>query len=246
MADKQQVPTTVVNDDAALIMQRAKGFWAKFSKPIIYVGGALILLIGGYFGYKYFFKLPNEQTANEQIIPAESLFDKMAQSHTFNKDSVDLILNGATNRPGFPKVTGLLSIINKYGGTSAGNRARFLAGAAYIHMKEFDKGIKQLKEFDANGTLAAFPYYDLLAVASAELKKNDDALSYYKKEVSIDSKEEILTPSALKRAGDFCYHIGKLKEAGEFYQRIKDDYPTSNEARGGSIDKDLARLGKTE
>ena len=239
MADKKVQANT--NDEAAVIMQRARGFWENYSKPIIYVGGALILLIGGYFGYKYFYKLPNEDRANEKIIPAESLFDKMAMSNTFNKDSVDLILNGATNRPGFPKITGLLSIIKDYGGTDAGNRARYLAGASYIHMKEFDKGIKQLKEFDPNGSLAAFPYYDLLAAASAELKKNDDALSYYKKEVSINSKEDVLTPAALKRAGDFCYHIGKMKEAGDFYKRIKDEYPTSNEARG--VDKDLARLG---
>ncbi|MEP6676642.1 MAG: tetratricopeptide repeat protein [Ferruginibacter sp.] len=244
MADKKVQDVSA--NDADLMMQRARGFWGKFSKPIIYVGAALIFVIGGYFGYKYLYKLPKEDKANQNIIAAENLFDKMAMNHTFNKDSVNIVLNGVANRPGFPKVIGLLSIIKDYSGTDAGNRARFLAGACYIHTGEFEKGIKQLKEFEPNGTLAAFPYYDLLAVANAELKKNDDALSYYKKEVSINSKEEVLTPAALKRAGDFCYHIGKLKEAAEFYQRIKDEYPTSTEGARGAIDKDLARLGQTE
>ena len=28
-------------------LEKAKGFWANFSKPIIYIGSAVILLIGG-------------------------------------------------------------------------------------------------------------------------------------------------------------------------------------------------------
>ena len=241
MAEKQVQAAAA--SEAEVVMQRAKGFWDKFSKPIIYVGSALILLVGGYFGYKYFYKIPKEQKASEAIISAENLFDKMATNFSYGKDSVKVLLDGGT-LTGFPKITGLLSVIKNYGGTEAGNRAHYLAGAAYLHIGEFDKAIKQLKEFDPNGSLVAYPYYDMLAAASAELKKDDDALSYYKKAAAINEKNEQLTPVALKKAADFAYQSGKLKDAAELYQKIKDDYPKSQEAQ--NVDKDLARLGKTE
>jgi hypothetical protein len=34
------------------VIERARGFWAKFSKPIIYTGAAIILLGGGCLIYK--------------------------------------------------------------------------------------------------------------------------------------------------------------------------------------------------
>ena len=43
MAEKQ---VTVIEVEKNEIVERAKGFWAQFSKPIIYIGGAVILLAG--------------------------------------------------------------------------------------------------------------------------------------------------------------------------------------------------------
>ena len=55
------------------VVTRAKGFWDKYSKPIIYVGSVVILLIGGWYAYKNFIKLPKEKKASELIFPAENL-----------------------------------------------------------------------------------------------------------------------------------------------------------------------------
>ena len=50
MAEKieQALPQEATN-----LINKAKGFWAKFSKPIIYGGSAIILLGGAWLGYKY-------------------------------------------------------------------------------------------------------------------------------------------------------------------------------------------------
>ena len=117
MAEKVQVETVETNE----ALQRAKGFWAKFSRPIIYVGGAIIILIGGWFGYKKFIKEPKELKASELVFPAEKLFGKMTQAPAFSKDSVNIVLNGGTLEGS--KVTGLLSIMKNYSGTAAANRA---------------------------------------------------------------------------------------------------------------------------
>jgi tetratricopeptide (TPR) repeat protein len=244
MAEKnvQTVQAEKGGDETDVILQKAKGFWDKFSKPIIYIGGAIILLGGGWYLYKHFYKGPKEKDAEKAFYPAEQLFDKMAAT-SFSKDTVSLVLSGG-KLPDGRTITGLLSVISKYGGTAAGNRAHYLAGACYLHTNEFDKAIKQLKEFDGNGASQLQSVcYGMIGDAYAELKKNDDALSYYKKAATVNEKDNFITPDALMKAAMFCEKNNKAKDAIDMYKKIKEEYPTSQQAP--LVDKYLARLGVT-
>ena len=236
MAEKQV--TTEVVETQTDVIGKAKDFWSKFSKPIIYVGSALILVIGGWLGYKNFVKEPNEAKAAEMIFPAETVFDKMTQSG-FTKDSINLVLNGGNGL-----TSGVLKVANNYGGTAAGNRAHFIAGACYLNNKDFNNAIKHLKEFSTKATQVQAAAYSLLGDAYSELKKNDDAMEYYKKAVAVNAKDEFMTPEALYKAGLFAEATGKTKDAIEFFQRIRDEYPKSSHA--AQMDKYLARLGEVK
>jgi tetratricopeptide (TPR) repeat protein len=244
MADKAKVVETVEVNET---LERAKGFWAKFSKPIIYVGSAIILLVGGWYAYGYFVKGPNELKASELIFPAEKLFGKMAGVSSYTKDSVALVLNGGNTADG-EKITGMLTIIKNYGGTPAGNRAQYITGACYLHLGDFASAIKYLKEFDGNGAeQIQSAAYRMIGDAYAEQKKNDDALDYYKKAVdAASSKDESTMFLALSRAALFCDATGKTKEAIEYFQQIKDEI-TPGFFRNNRIDFDadkyLAKLG---
>ncbi len=239
MADKK-VQGTQASADSEVIIARAKGFWARFSKLIIGIGSAVILLVGGWFIYKYMFKLPKEEKANDAVFAAERLFAKMVSSTSYGKDTIGIILSGGDLGNG--KITGLLNIINTYGGTKAANRAHYMAGACYLHSGEFDKAIKQLKEFDGNGAHQVQSLaYGMLGDAYAQQKKNDDALNYYKKAAAESEGDEIISPEALFKAAQFCEVLGKPKDAIEMYQKIKDKYPKSLAAN--EADKYLARLG---
>lgn len=234
MAEKQVTVQTTVEEKNEIV-ERAKGFWGKFSKPIIYIGGALIVLGGGWLLYKNLIQEPNETKSAELIYPAEQLFDKMAQSG-FNKDSINLVLNGGNGVS-----TGVLRIVSGYGSTAAGNRANFIAGACYLHSKDFNKAIKYLKDFSTGASQVQTAAYLMLGDANAELKKNDEALDYYKKAASVNTKDEFMTAEALFKAGAFAEFIGKPKEAIDLFQKIKDDYPKTSHAT--EIDKYLARSG---
>ena len=245
MAEKVKVETVEVNE----VMQRAKGFWAKFSKPIIYVGGAIIILIGGWFAYEKFYKAPKELKASELIFPAEKLFGKMAAISSFSKDSLNLVLNGGVLEG--DKITGLLTIIKNYGGTPAGNRAQYITGACYLHSGQFEKAISYLKEFDGNGAQQIqSATYRMLGDANAELKKNEEALNYYEKAVSIaPAKDESTRFLSLSRAALFCDAIGKTKEAIGYFQQIKDEINPDffrNNRIDFDPDKYLAKLGVTQ
>jgi len=238
MAEKNTTTTVELPD----VVIKAKGFWDKYSKPIIYIGSAFILLIGGWYAYQNFIVLPKEKKASELIYPAENLFDKMATTG-FNKDSVNTVLNGGSLEGN--KVTGILSIISNYGGTKSGNRARFIAGASYLQIKEFDKAIKYLKEFDGNGAdQVQSKAYILLGHAYAEKKSTDEALSYYKKAATVNSKDESVTPYALLMAASYADAIGKSKEAIDLYKELKEKYPANTAVTSGDVEKHLARLGE--
>ncbi|MEO5892790.1 MAG: tetratricopeptide repeat protein [Ferruginibacter sp.] len=232
MAEKQ-VTAPIVQENE--IVDRARGFWVKFSKPIIYVGSALIILTVGWISYKYFILAPKEAKSADVIYPVEQLFDKMTQSG-FNKDSINLVLNGGNGIP-----TGALKIASTYSGTPAGNRANFIAGACYLHGKEFDKAVKYLKEFSTSATQIQTAAYSMLGDAYAELKKNDDALSYYKKAAAVNEKDEFMTAEALYRAASFAEATGNSKEAIDLYQKVKDEFPKSSHT--ADVEKSLARLG---
>ena len=245
MADKVIVENVEVNE----AFEKATGFWAKFSKPITYVGSAVILLIGGWYAYNKFIKAPKVQTAKELIFPAEKLYGKMADASSFTKDTVSIVLNGGYADGG--KVTGLLSIIKNYGGTPSGNLAQYITGACYLQLNEFDKAIKYLKEYDGNGaSQIQSAAYRMLAQAYGEKKNNDEALSYFKKAVdAASSKDEGTKFLSLSSAAFFCEAIGKNKEAIAYFQQIKDEispeFLTTNRINFDA-DKFLARLGVTK
>lgn len=233
MSEKQ---VTVEAVETNVAVEKAKDFWSKFSKPIIYVGSAIILIGGGWIGYKKLIKEPNEAKAADVIFPAEMLFDKMAQSSTFSKDSINMVLNGGNGI-----AQGVLKVASNYSGTDAGNRAHYIAGACYLHSGDFNNAIKHLKDFSTTATQVQSAAYSMLGDANAELKKNEEALDYYKKAAAVNAKDEFITPEALYKAAMFAENIGKSNDAIDMLKKIRDEYPRSS--RVNDVDKYLARLG---
>jgi tetratricopeptide (TPR) repeat protein len=247
MADKNV--QTVVAEEVNPAVVKAKDFWTKFSKPIIYVGSAIILLGGAWLAYKNFVIAPKQQKANETIFAAETLFGKMVQAGTYTKDTVNTILNGGAD--GENKVVGLLTIIKNYSGSNAANLAQYMAGASYLHIGEFDKAIKHLKEFDGNGaSQVQSDAYRMLGDAYAEKKNNSDAMSYYQKAVAAaSSKDDRTLFLSLSRAAEFCEATGKNDEAIKYLKQIKEQITPSFFQQNRiefDADKYLAKLGVFE
>jgi tetratricopeptide (TPR) repeat protein len=212
------------------VLERAKGFWEKNSRNILIAGAAIILLAGGYLGYKYLYQLPADTRAQEEIFVAEE---------NFRKDSISLALNGNAT------TTGFLKVIKKHGGTKTGNIARLYAGECYLLLGDFNNALKYLEEFNANGAKQAEAKKEgLLGDAYSELKKNDEAISHYKKAGTIFPDDQALSSEYLFRAAMLLEVSGKNKEAIELYQQVKEKFPRSE--KGFIVDKYLARLGATE
>lgn len=231
MADKK------VHHKEADVVEKARGFWEDYNKPITYIGSAIIVLIAAWTIYKYMFKVPKEEKADKIVFVTQKYFNEFSNA----TDSAKLllatrVLNGDGANPG------ALRIINQYPGTPAANLCEYYAGACYLHLGQFAKSIKYLKDFDANdATQIKSRALGMLGDASAELNKNDDALDYYKKAADVNDKDEYTSSEFLFRAALFAQSTGKAKEAIDLFKKIKTNYPLSEKA--ADVDRYLARLG---
>lgn len=254
MADKQ-VKTEL--GEANEIVEKAKGFWAKYSKTIIITGSVIIAVLGSYLGYKYLVSIPNENKAADLIFPAEKLFGKLAQVSSYNKDTVNIILNGDKAAG----ITGLLKIAGTYGSTKAGNRAEYIIGACYLNLKQYDKAIEHLKSFDGNGaSQIQSKAYVLLGHAYAEQKKTDEALSYYKKAgTALNDEDATQKAVTMFMAAQYADYMGKTQDAIDILQDIKSNHMEGLIKKDPSnfqepappvtvddVDKYLAKLGVTK
>ena len=235
MAEKTVQETTHKKD--VDVITRARGFWMNYSKPIIYIGAAIILLGGGWLVYKYMIKLPNEEKANDAVYVIQKSFSDFsnAQADSTKAFLANRVLNG-------DGAIGALKFISKYDGTDGANLCNYYAGACYLYLKQFDKSIKYLKDFSTSATQIKSRAYGMIGDDYSELKKNSDALDYYKKAAEVNEKDEFTSSEYLLKAGMFAESIGNKKEAIELYKKIKTDYPLSDKA--ANIDRYLARLGE--
>lgn len=220
------------------VMMKARGFWMNYSKPITYIGIAVILVLGGWLVYEYMFKIPEQASANDAVFVTQNYFN--AFSSAPNDSSKINLATLCINGDG--RADGALKIINKYSGTAAANLCEFYAGACYLSLGQFEKSIKYLKEFNADGaTQIKSRTYGMIGDAYAELNKNDQALDYYKKAAGVNDKDDYTSSEYLFRAALFAETIGKTKDAIELFTKIKKDYPTTQKA--ADVDRYLAKLG---
>jgi len=200
-------------------------FVKKNQKALTYTLVLAIVLIGGFFGYSELYQKPREAKAADAIFMAEKYFAN---------DSSNFVLNGDGTSKGD------LYIMKEYSGTKAANLSKYYAGISYFRLNDFNKSIEYLKDFTTNAKQVQAIAYGTMGDAYAELKKNDDAVTYYKKAGEYFPEDEAISSEYLFRAASFLELNGKNDEAIALYNTIKNKYPKSE--KGFMADKYINRL----
>lgn len=230
MATEVKQPETVVTKSSEeKLVENTQQFWSKNSKLIVYGLAVVVLLVGGFFVYKSYFKAPAERAANEAIWPAQQAFRVDSFSRALNGD-------GTKSNPGF------LKIARNHSGTKAGNLANFYSGVCYLQLGDFKNAIKFLEDFSTEQVELKLRKAGSLADAYSELGQNDKAADLYKQASTVFEKDEINSSEYLFRLGQLYDKMGKPKDAIATFKTLKEKFPTTT--RGLEADKYLAKLGE--
>ena len=217
-------PQTTGNE---AVIERAKNFWERSGKTLAIALGAIIVVIGGYLIYKNFVVAPKEKKANDAIFRAQQYFEQ---------DSLAKALNGDGQYLGFEK------IISQYGGTDAGELARFYAGSIYLKQGDLGKAVKYLKEFDTDAPQIGARAHKLLGDAYAEQGKGKDAVDQYKKAAAAFPEDDMAASEALFYAAYLSDKVLNDKNgAVDLYKQIKTKYAQTQWSY--EADKYLAQAG---
>jgi tetratricopeptide (TPR) repeat protein len=205
-------------------LSKTEHYIEENQKSLTIIVLAIIIIVGGYLGYKRFVVTPKENEAKSQMWMAEQYFAK---------DSFNLALTGDGNYLGF------LDIIDEYGITKSANLANYYSGICYLHLGQYEDAIEYLKQFESDDKMIAPIAYGAIGDAYLELDNIDNALVFYKKAVNI-SENNFTTPIYLMKLGFIYEQSHEYKKALEVYKRVEKDFPSSSEGR--QIAKFIARV----
>ena len=224
MGRRKQTDNDEVLIDLVETRDSAQSFFEKNQFKVLGGIALLALIVGALFAYFLLFKTPREAKAMSAMYKAEQ---------QFQRDSFALALENPGG--GFD---GFLDIIDSYNGTKAANLARYYAGISYLNLGLYDPAIEYLQDFSAKGALLPITKLGALGDAYSEKGDFDQAMSYYQKAVNA-TPNDLLTPYYLQKLGLLSDKQGNAEGAAKYFNRIKEEFPDSEE--GSQIEKYIAR-----
>lgn len=204
-------------------LTRGEEFLEKNRKWVFILGGLIVLIGAGLFGYNYW-QDRQDQKAQEEMFRAVFYFEG---------DNLDRALNGDGNYPGF------LEIIDNYGNTEAANLANFYTGVIYLKQGQYPQAIEHLEDFDSDDLLVQARAYALTGDAYMEQQQYEQAAKQYDKAAD-HNQNKFFTPLYLEKAALAYELAGNTQTAMERYTRITENYFGANEYENAR--KQKARL----
>ncbi|MBR6331006.1 MAG: tetratricopeptide repeat protein [Bacteroidales bacterium] len=205
------------NTEKISFISKSEQFIENNQKLIIGVIAAILVVVLAIFGINKFVSQPRQQKANEAIFAAEQYF---AQGN-FNA----ALYGDSTSNDKYS--VGLLQVIDKYGSTKAGKRAKYEAGICYLRLGQYADALKYLDKYNGKDQLT--PVFNEMMKGDAEVEQGNTAaaIKHYEKAATMDDNP-ISAPFALFKAG-VCYMMSDNNaKAVECFKKVKSDYPESS------------------
>lgn len=193
-------------------VQNRSDIISKNKKLFIGIGAVIVLIVGGYFFWRY-------QTDSENAEAQTAMFKAV---NYFEADSLDKALNGDGNNEG------LLDIYNNYGGTKASNLASYYIGLIYLKKGKYKGAVEYLSDFESSDLILQGKAYCLLGDAHMEMNHVKEAAEYYRKAAEY-KPNKYFSPGYLMKLATALKKSGDKKGASAAYQKIIDEYFDSNE-----------------
>ena len=191
-------------------------FIQENSKSLLFIIGAVVVLIGIYIWYQNVYLKDRAQEASAKMYKAEQYLgvDSLATK----------ALTGDGGYPGFEQIA------DEYANTKSANLANLYLGGIYLRKGEYKKATEALGNYSETGSPVADPLaLGLLGDAYSELKDYKQAATYYKKAAE-KASNKFTSPMFLKKLGLVQEQLKDFKAAEDAYTKIKTEFPASQEA----------------
>lgn len=214
MAKKVEHKHELVENPQAIAekLQGAETWMERNPKTIIGIVAAVVLIVGGYFGYQYY-KDNQENEAQQEMFQAVFYFEA---------DSLELALNGDGNHLGF------INIIDDYGVTDAAKLASYYAGVSYLKQGKYELARLYLEDFKSSDLLVQARAYSLIGDTYMEENNFEEAAKFYDKAANYKPNKQF-TPGYLMKAALALEKNNQNEKAIEAYEKIITDYFESPE-----------------
>lgn len=199
--------------------------------------GVIAVGVLGYLAYMQFVQNPKETSAANEMYYPQQYFNEALNNQAAKDSLFNLALNGAEGKYGF------LDIIDEYSGTKAANLANYSAGMAYLNMQKYQESIGHLEDFSSDDAVLGALSKGGLGDAFMQLGQPKDALGYYEKAL-MHSDNDYTTPKFLYKAGVTAMELNQNDKALQYFERIKNDFSSSDEARTIDAFIGMAKSGK--
>ena len=216
---------------------KSEAFFQKNGKIVLIAVVAIILIIGGFIGYKTVISSPREDKASTAIARGQEYF---------NGEQFDKALNG--DGAGY---AGFVKIASDYSSTDAGNLAKLYAGLSYANLGKWQDAVKYLEGYSpAKDAMVGPAAIQALGNAYAHTGQIDKSISKLKeaaKNADSEAKDGVnysISPTFLLQAGQLLESQRKQDEALEIYKEIKSKYINSQLVQSNEIDKYIERTTK--
>lgn len=208
------------------VLSSTEQFFSQHKNVIIYALAGILALVLIYFAYSKLYYEPQREEARSQMFVAEQYF---------RMDSLSLALNGDGNNLGF------LQIIDEYG-SKAGDMVYLYAGICQLKLEQYEQAIDNLKKYKVGDEITSARALACIGDAYINMNNYPEAVNYFLK--AADYRDNIFAATYLLKAGITYKAMGKPAEALKMYQRIKNDYAQTVEAR--DIDKYIGEVATAE
>jgi len=201
---------------------KAEKFLDQKKQPITIALGAIIVIVFGSFYYFSMYLPPLQKEAEQSVFQAQK---------AFAIDSFNLAMYGNEEIIGFEE------IIDTYGSTTVGNTSKYYMAVSLMHTGSYDEAIEYYKSYSPEDHMTKALTQGGIGDCLVQLEAYDEAITSYEKAANA-YVNDFSTPIYLKKGGIVAEKIGDYEKAVKFYQRIKTQYPDSQEGR--DIEKYLA------
>lgn len=209
-------------------LNQTESFIQKHGKNLLTILIIILVIVGGYFAYKYLYLLPKQERVAEQMFVAEQIF---------GQGDYLTALEGDGSNPGFREIA------DNYSSTRHGRLAAHYAGICLMQEGNYDDALTYLGMYrptdGAPNTVINAQNFGLQG--DVYVLKMDYPMAVTMYEKAVDASDNVLTTPYMLRKLALAYEqVGEIQKAIDACHRIKNFFPDSVEAR--DIDKYIGFL----